>query len=175
MEVVRSFVNPIAMSTVTESVSIRRATTADLPALGELGALLMRTHFEFDEQRFMAPGDDAEEGYAWFLGTQLDDDSVAVFVAERGGELVGYVYAGIEPLSWKELREECGFIHDVVVHHRGRGVGVASKLIETAVEWLASRGMPRVVLWTADRNTDARRVFDRMGFRRTMVEMTREL
>jgi RimJ/RimL family protein N-acetyltransferase len=35
--------------------------------------------------------------------------------------------------------------------------------------------MPRVVLWTADRNTDALRVFERLGFRRTMVEMTREL
>jgi GNAT superfamily N-acetyltransferase len=163
------------MSTVTESVSIRRATRADLPALGELGALLMRTHYEFDGSRFMAPGDDADEGYAWFLGTQLDDGSVAVFVAEREGELIGYVYAGIEPQSWKELREECGFIHDVVVHHQGRGMGVASKLIEAAVEWLASRGMPRVVLWTAEQNTDARRLFERLGFRRTMVEMTREL
>jgi GNAT superfamily N-acetyltransferase len=68
-----------------------------------------------------------------------------------------------------------GFIHDVVVHQRGRGAGVASKLIEAAMQWLASRGMPRVVLWTTDRNTDALRVFERLGFRRTMVEMTREL
>ena len=163
------------MSTVTESVTIRRATTADLPALGELGALLVRTHFDFDTRRFMAPGDGPEGGYAWFLGTQLTDGNVAVFVADHEGELIGYVYAGIEPQSWKELRDECGFIHDVAVHHRGRGMGVASKLIEAAVEWLASRGMPRVMLWTAHRNSDAQRLFERLGFRRTMVEMTREL
>ena len=36
-------------------MTIRLATPADLPALGRLGALLMRTHYEFDPQRFMAP------------------------------------------------------------------------------------------------------------------------
>ena len=33
-------------------------------------------------------------------------------MAERAGEVVGCVYAGIEPHSWKELREAAGFIHD---------------------------------------------------------------
>lgn len=154
---------------------IRPATDADLPALGKLGALLLRTHHGFDERRFMAPGYDPEGGYAWFLGTQLHEDTVVVFVAEMDGEVVGYVYAGLEPQSWKELREESGFIHDVVVEERGRGKGLATQLIEAAVEWLASRGMPRVVLWTAEPNTDAQRLFTRLGFRRTMVEMTREL
>ena len=162
------------MSTVLDA-TIRRAGPADLPALGELGALLMRTHSDFDARRFIAPGDDADGGYAWFLGTQLEDENVAVFVAERDGEVIGYVYAGIEPQSWKELRDECGYIHDVVVHERGRGMGVASKLIEAAAEWLASRGMPRVVLCTAAKNTQAQRLFERLGFRRTMIELTREL
>jgi ribosomal protein S18 acetylase RimI-like enzyme len=163
------------MSTATPDITVRRATNADLPALGALGALLMRTHYAFDSRRFMAPGDDAEEGYAWFLGTQLQEEDVVVFVAERAGEVIGYVYAGIEPLSWKELRDGCGFIHDVVVHERGRGIGVATRLIEAAVEWLAGRGMPRVMLWTAAPNAAAQRLFERLGFRRTMIEMTREL
>jgi ribosomal protein S18 acetylase RimI-like enzyme len=163
------------MSTIHQTTTIRRATNADLPALGELGALLLRTHYQFDPRRFIAPGYDPEGGYAWFLGAQLHDDTAAIFVAEHHGEVVGYVYAGIEPESWKELRDECGFIHDVVVHEHGRGMGLASQLIEKALEWLASRGMPRVMLSTAEQNTDAQRLFKRLGFRRTMVEMAREL
>jgi ribosomal protein S18 acetylase RimI-like enzyme len=163
------------MSSNRPQAVIRRAVDADLPALGRLGALLMRTHYEFDPQRFMSPGDDPEGGYAWFLGTQLREPDVAVFVAEQDGDVIGYVYAGIEPQSWKELREEAGFVHDIVVDERGRRSGLASRLMETAAEWLASRGMQRIVLSTAEGNVGAQQLFARLGFRRTMVEMTREL
>jgi len=154
---------------------IRLATAADLPALGRLGALLMRAHYEFDPQRFMSAGTDAAEGYAWFLGRQLKDQDVVIYVAEQESEVFGYVYAGIEPISWKELRDECGFIHDVVVDERGRRTGTATALIEKAVEWLRERGMPRIMLWTAEKNTGAQQLFAKRGFRRTMIEMTREL
>jgi ribosomal protein S18 acetylase RimI-like enzyme len=123
----------------------------------------------------MAPGDHPEEGYGWFLGTQLREDDVVVFVAERDASIVGYVYAGLEPQSWKELREASGFIHDVVVDANGRRSGVATLLMEAALDWLRDRGAPRVMLWTAQHNEGAQRLFDRLGFRRTMIEMTREL
>jgi ribosomal protein S18 acetylase RimI-like enzyme len=158
-----------------DSLLIRRATRADLPALGRLGAMLLRAHYQFDPKRFMSPRGDPEAGYAWFLGTQLGDDDVAVFVAERDGVVVGYVYAGLEPESWKELRDAAGFIHDVAVDEHERRSGVATALIEKALDWLKARGAPRVVLWTAERNDTAQRLFARHGFRRTMIEMTREL
>jgi ribosomal protein S18 acetylase RimI-like enzyme len=160
---------------MSDPVAIRRATKADLPALGRLGALLMRMHYEFDQQRFMAPVGNPEEGYAWFLGTQLSARDVVVLVAEQQGSIAGYVYAGLEPQSWKELRDACGFIHDVVVDERERRSGIATALMEAAFQWLRDHGAPRVVLQTAQRNESAQRLFDRLGFRRTMVEMTREL
>ena len=155
--------------------TIRTAAAADLPALGRLGALLMRAHYEFDPQRFMDPGTDPAEGYAWFLGRQLKDNDVVIYVAEQEGDVIGYVYAGLEPISWKELRDECGFIHDVVVDDRGRRTGTATALIEKAIEWLHERGVPRVMLWTAEKNAGAQQLFAKLGFRRTMIEMTREL
>jgi ribosomal protein S18 acetylase RimI-like enzyme len=155
--------------------TIRRATAADLPALGRLGALLMRTHYEFDPQRFMDPGTDPAEGYAWFLGRQLKDDDVVVFVAEQDGDVIGYVYAALEPISWKELRDACGFIHDIAVEGSNRRSGTGTALMEAAIEWLRERGAPRVILGTAEKNDRAQRLFAKLGFRRTMIEMTREL
>lgn len=154
---------------------VRRATDADLPALGRLGAFLLRLHYGFDTQRFMAPRGAPEAGYARFLGSQLRDPEAVVFVAERRGAVLGYVYAGLEPQSWKELREAAGFIHDVVVDEPERGRGIATALVEAATTWLRERGAPRVMLWTAERNDAAQRFFARAGFRRTMIEMTREL
>lgn len=157
------------------AVTIRPAVDGDLEALGRLGAMLLRTHHAFDPRRFMPPGNDPEGGYAWFLGTQLRQDDATVIVAEQDGSVVGYVYAGIEPQSWKELRDAAGFIHDVAVDERARGTGIASALIDAAVDWLRAHGAPRVLLWSAEQNTVAQRLFAARGFRRTMVEMTREL
>jgi len=160
-------------------ITIRRAQERDVAALGELGAALMRTHYAFDEHRFLRPGDGAESGYAHFLGSQLHSTDTLVLVAEQtangSAEIVGYVYAGVEPLSWKELRDEAGFVHDLLVTPAARHTGIGQRLLDAAIEWLRERGMPRVVLWTAAPNEAARRLFERRGFRPTMVEMTLEL
>src|SRR5437867_1466690 len=144
--------------TTTDPVFVRRAAPRDKFILGRLGASLVRAHHAFDAQRFLTPGSGLEEGYARFLGTQLAEEDVVIFVAERAGTVVGYVYAGVEPHSWKELRAAAGFIHDVVVDPEARGAGIGARLVETAAAWLVARGVPRVMLWTAERNPQAQRL-----------------
>lgn len=156
-------------------VTIRRAERHDLPALGRLGAMLMRTHYDFDARRFLAPGESAESGYGWFLGSVLEAPDGCVFVADDDGEVTGYVYVSLEPLSWKELRGPAGFIHDVAVHERARRGGVAKQLLAAGIDWLREQGAPRVILWTAAPNEAAQRLFRDLGFRDTMLEMTLEL
>ncbi|MFL6209983.1 MAG: GNAT family N-acetyltransferase [Pyrinomonadaceae bacterium] len=154
---------------------IRRATPADLPGIGRLGALLVKEHYDFDPQRFLAARPGTPEGYASFIGTQLEDPDNAVLVADTGGDVIGYAYAAIEGYNYMALRGPAGVLHDIIVdpEHRGRGVG--RLLLDATLALFRSRGVPRVVLSTAERNEVAQRLFASMGFRRTMVEMTREL
>ena len=156
-------------------VTLRRAERRDARALGKLGAALMQTHYAFDTKRFLAPGEGAESGYASFLVSQLGDKDSVVLVAESDSRIVGYVFAAIEPLSWKDLRDECGFIHDLLVADDARRSGVGEALLNAAIAWLREQKMPRVVLGTAAQNENARRLFERRGFRPTMIEMTLEL
>lgn len=135
----------------------------------------MQTHYAFDNRRFLEPNPADAAGYARFLQSQLDHDGSIVLVAERRDRVVGYVYAAVEPLSWKDLRDECGYIHDLLVTDAARGRGAGEALLDAAIEWLQQRGMPRVVLGTAAQNEHARRLFTRRGFRPTMIEMTLEL
>ena len=157
------------------AVTIRLAEPRDREPLGRLGAMLMRTHYAFDAKRFLAPEAGVERGYGAFLGTFIDASDAVVFVAEDEGRVVGYVYAALEPLSWKELRGPAGFIHDLAVDEASQRAGIATALLDRALDWLRGQGAPRVVLWTAAPNEAAQALFRRNGFRDTMVEMTREL
>jgi GNAT superfamily N-acetyltransferase len=154
------------------AIVIRRATPDDEKSLGPLGAKLTRLHYEFDHDRFVAPGEDIEAGYGRFLVSQMTRPENVVFVAERDGVIVGYVWGGIEPRSWKELRDTAGFVHDVFVDESARGTGTGERLVAAAAAWLVERGAPRIMLWTAEKNSIAQKVFARIGFRRTMIEMT---
>jgi ribosomal protein S18 acetylase RimI-like enzyme len=89
--------------------------------------------------------------------------------------VLGYTYAGVEGNDYMALRGPAGVLYDIVVDPAHRRMGVGRMLLDATLEVLKSRGAPRVVLSTAERNVAAQRLFDQAGFRRTMIEMTREL
>jgi ribosomal protein S18 acetylase RimI-like enzyme len=160
---------------MSAALSIRPATPADIPAIGRLGALLVREHHDFDPKRFIAATPRTENSYGSFLGTQLKEPNIVILVADRNGEVIGYTYAGVEGTDYMSLRGPAGVMYDIVVDPARRKQGVGRMLLDATIEALKSKGSPRVVLSTAERNTSAQHLFDRTGFRRTMIEMTREL
>ena len=156
-------------------IIIRPATRADAPALGRLGVLLVRLHYEFDQQRFLAPRAGMEQGYGSFLSSQIKSPDAFVLVAELDGEVIGYTYATVEGPDWMSLRGAAGVLQDIIVDPAHRGKGAGRLLLDATLAELKARGAPRVVLSTAERNEHAQHVFASAGFRRTMIEMTREL
>ena len=154
---------------------IRPAASSDLPAIGRLGALLVRVHHDFDPARFFAATPQTEQGYASFLGSHLHEPKVVVLVAEQDGAVIGYTYAGVEGRDYMSLRGPAGVLYDIVVDPSRRGSGVGRMLLDATVAALSALGAPQVVLSTAARNEPAQRLFARAGFRQTMVEMTRDL
>jgi ribosomal protein S18 acetylase RimI-like enzyme len=157
------------------AVRLRPAAPADLEAIGRLGAFLVRVHHDFDPERFIAATPQTERAYGAFLGTQLDRPDIVILVAERDGGVVGYTYAAVEGNDYMSLRGPAGVLHDVVVDAAHRGQGVGRALLDATLQALQAKGAPRVVLSTAERNEAAQRLFAGAGFRRTMIEMTREL
>ena len=53
------------------------------------------------------------------------------------------------------------------VDPRYRRWGVARVLVDQAVRWAAERQAREVILWVADQNTAARRLYEQLGFRPT--------
>ena len=156
-------------------ISIRPASPGDVRAIGRLGATLVRLHHEFDAKRFLDATPRTEHGYASYVRSQLANREVIVLVAERDSEVVGYTFAGVEGVDYMSLRGPAGVLHDLVVDPGHRGLGIGRALLDATITALEALGAPRVVLSTAERNESAQRLFTRAGFRRTMIEMTREL
>jgi ribosomal protein S18 acetylase RimI-like enzyme len=122
----------------------------------------------------MAPGPQTERGYGGFLASELERKDAIVLIAEADGATLGYAYAGLEGADWMALRGPAGVIYDLVVDPGRRREGVGRTLLSAMLEALADRGAPRVVLSTATQNAAAQRLFAAVGFRPTMLEMTRE-
>ena len=160
---------------MSASVTIRPARPADAPALGRLGAYLVAEHHAFDPKRFIAPLPNLAERYGSFLVSQIERPDMIVLVAERDGAVVGYAYAGVEGSDYMALRGPAGVLYDLVVDPGHQRQGIGTKLLDAALADLARLGAPRVVLFTADKNHVAQAMFGGAGFRRTMIEMTREL
>lgn len=149
-------------------------THLDLPQVGILAGRLVRAHHEYDPKRFMEPVD-PERGYVRWFGSQLDSEDTILLVAADEERVVGYVYARLEPRSYNELLDACTKLHDIYVDERVRRRGVGEALLRETFRRAKAKGAPRVVLLTASQNESAHRLFRRVGFRTTMLEMTREL
>ena len=154
---------------------IRRATGRDLPSIGRLGALIVEQHHRLDQRRFLAPWKGTPADYASFLGTQLDHPAAIILVVEDRGDVIGYAFATVEGFDFMSLRGPAGILQDIIVDPNYRGRGLGRMLLDAVLAELKSRGAPMVVLSTATGNETAQRLIAQAGFRRTMIEMTREL
>ena len=155
--------------------AVRAATSADIAAVSRLAAELVRYHHALDPSRFLLL-EPIEKGYARFLASELKNPNVILLAAERAatGEIVGYAYGRLEPRDWNMLLEAHGALHDVLVTKEARKSGLGEALVKEMCDRLEALGAPRVVLHTAVQNEGAQALFEKIGFRRTMIEMTRD-
>jgi ribosomal protein S18 acetylase RimI-like enzyme len=156
------------------TMQIRPATSADATALRRLGKLLVVQHHAFDPNRFISAGEDTEGADGRFLGGQIGRSDVLILVAEVGGQVTGYAYAGIEGNNYMALRGPAGVVYDLVVDLARRRQGIGRRLLDATLAALNDLGAPRVMLSTAEQNDGAQQLFAAFGFRRTMIEMTRD-
>jgi ribosomal protein S18 acetylase RimI-like enzyme len=159
---------------IRPDIAVRPATTADMSAVGKLGAALVALHHGFDTRRFIPATPETERIYASFLGSQLGQENVVILVADAAGQVIGYTYSGLEGHDYKLLRGPAGVIYDLMVDPERRREGIGGLLLAATRAALLERGAPQIVLSTAEGNHLAQDFFAAAGFRRTMVEMTWE-
>jgi len=87
-------------------------------------------------------------------------DRNQVFVYNQGSEMLGYVYAAIEEDSGD------GSVEFIGVREDARGNGIGRQLLQSALHWFfEEKKVPQVTLVVNDNLTNARRLYESVGFR----------
>jgi GNAT superfamily N-acetyltransferase len=87
-----------------------------------------------------------------------DPQREAAWIARSGDERLGSVFCVRRDDRTAQLRL-------LLVEPRARRLGIGTALVDTCVSFARDRGYDRLVLWTNDVLTDARRIYERAGFR----------
>ena len=144
------------------SISYRIASAADSAALAELGARTF-THtfghlYQPDDLNIFLQNHSPEN---W--DKELNDTAFEVRVAERDGQLVGYVKLGPPHLPF-EPRGEAAELRQLYVIEEVKGQGVADELIRWVIDRARAKRADHLYLSVFTENHRARRFYERYGF-----------
>jgi ribosomal protein S18 acetylase RimI-like enzyme len=156
---------------MADDITIRPVAPPDEDAIARLWQALTDYHVHLDPRLpTSTPG--AAENYAARLLERRDDPYTQAFVAEVGGQVVGYILGAIIELQ-PDLFEytDSGFIADVYVDPAYRRRGIARQLVETLAAWFAERGVFLVEWQVAARNPDAIHFWESVGGQPLTIRM----
>jgi len=100
-------------------------------------------------------------------------DDPVVFVATCGDRIAGFVH--LHGLVDQYHTEPHGHVEDIVVAPEFEGRGVARLLLEAAERWAKAQGFGWLTLSVFDRNSRARRIYERAGFGSDILRMVKPL
>ena len=154
---------------------IREATPFDDENLCRLFDEADKLHRDHLPERFQAPKGPARDK-AFILGL-LADQTVAVFVVERDGKLLGLVQAAVKdtpPLSIFVPR--CYVVVNTLVVKEGfRQQGIGQKLMDKVHQWALSKGADEVELNVYEVNQGAIAFYRHLGYATMSQKMSKSL
>ncbi|MFT5757810.1 MAG: ribosomal protein S18 acetylase RimI-like enzyme [Alteromonadaceae bacterium] len=148
---------------------IRAATSADLPTLlgFEQGVITA-------ERPFAANLKDEHITY-YDLQQLIASDDVLLVVAEINEQLVAAGYAKILPSKTYKKYSHHAYLGFMYVDPRSRGQGINKMIIDELTLWAKAKGIEEMILDVYNDNEAAISAYEKVGFKKNLVEMRVEI
>ena len=144
-------------------INIRRAVRSDTDSIERLYTQLEKDAVRYQPQHFVMSGGRVDDD-------MFEDDRQAVYVAEFGGEIVGFVH--ILLMKSKDIgclkAEKNIYIQDMAVDERLRSKGIGTLLMGAVKRFGAENGAGFVRTQVFPQNSDGLRFYEKNGFAETM-------
>ena len=152
--------------------TVRPGRRNDAAEAARLWVRSAEEHALYDGVYATAP--DAEKVMRRFLADLSGSSHSCLFVAERDGEVIGFLSGELregspafEPKTWVA-------VEDIYVVPAHRSLGIGRALFEECQRWSRKRGADGISLQVAAGNLRARKFYDALGFREVSVYEVKE-
>src|ERR1700730_6013317 len=138
---------------------IRPAKVEDAPAIARVHvASWQSTYRSMLPDEFLASL--SESGYAERWKRVIGEGTSKVYVAEDGGEVVGFASGGRERAGEKGY---VGELYAIYVIDAAQRRGFGRELVRASVAGLRELGLDDMIIWVLRDNQPARRFYERLG------------
>ncbi len=164
---------------MSEAAEIERGEPADIESLRELWLELHHHHARVGPQS----GEFTDDATSWRVRSAsyrewLSDARSFLLVARAGGRPVAYALVRVmesgphELDSWR-VPEVIAELETLVVHESARGEGIGTRLLDRVDRELEQLGIDELAVGLIPGNDDARRLYERRGFKPRWLELVR--
>jgi ribosomal protein S18 acetylase RimI-like enzyme len=152
--------------------TVRPGRRDDAAAAAHLWVQSAEEHTVYDPVYATAP--DAEKVMRRFLADLSSSSHSYLFVAERNGEVVGFLSGELREGSPAFKPKTWAAVEDVYVVPEHRSLGIGHALFEECRKWAEQKGADGISLQVAAGNTRARKFYEELGFHEVSVYQVKE-
>lgn len=160
------------MTDTNKNIIVRQAQSSDFEQVARLEKQVFDLHADHRPDLFR-PGADGTLNRKRF-DELMSGDKDAIFVADEGGTVLGFVQVSIQDLSdrtWTPIRTKVD-IDAIGVDESRRGEGIGTLLLSAAERWAKEHGATFITMSVHDFNSKARHAYESAGYRsqRTLLD-----
>lgn len=153
---------------MSKTIQIRKAEREDLPTLLQFEQEIIKAERPFDVT--------IKEGPVSYydLGQMVEDANALVVVAEADGKLVASGYAIPKKARHYLDHEWYAYLGFMYTYPEYRGLGINAKIVDELKQWSEQKGFKEIRLTVYSDNLPAIRAYEKVGFKKHIIEMRLE-
>ncbi len=158
-----------------EGFTVRSATLVDVEAVTAMWLKIAEMHAAYDARRWSWCESPAEKWAKFFVDSLARDSAVILVAADQADRPVGFLIGGMTAASPVMAIRTRAEVSDLYIEPSLRRSGLGTALLNEAFERFGRRGAEQVVLNVAVANTEAIRLYEKLGLTACIQQMYKAL